>query len=53
MNSKIPIWLATLVVVLVVAGRADAQDCYESSILSPSPFMGKNEEIFKLADGSL
>jgi hypothetical protein len=27
--------------------------CYESSIVSPSPFMGNNAEIFKLADGSL
>lgn len=32
---------------------AAAQDCYESSIVSPSPFMGNSEEIFKLADGSL
>lgn len=30
-----------------------AKDCYESSIVSPSPFMGNNEEVFKLADGSL
>jgi hypothetical protein len=30
-----------------------AQDCYQSSILSPSPFMGNNGEIFKLADGSV
>jgi len=26
--------------------------CYESSIMSPTPFMGNNGEIFKLADGS-
>lgn len=30
-----------------------AQDCYESFIVSPSPFMGNNGEIFKLDDGSL
>ncbi len=30
-----------------------AQGCYESSILSPTPFMGNNGEIFKLADGSI
>lgn len=53
MKSRIPIWLATLLVVLVIAGRASAQDCYQSSILSPSPFMGNNAEIFRLADGSL
>lgn len=30
-----------------------AQECYRSSILSPAPFMGNNEEIFKLADNSI
>ena len=30
-----------------------AQDCYESSIVSPVPFMGNNGEIFKLMDGSI
>lgn len=30
-----------------------AQECYRSSILSPTPFMGNNGEIFKLADGSI
>ena len=38
---------------LVTTNLASAQECYESSILSPSPFMGNNGEIFKLADGSL
>ena len=38
---------------LVVTERTNAQNCYQSSILTPSPFMGNNEEIFKLADGSL
>lgn len=32
--------------------KVTMQECYESSILSPSPFMGNNGEIFKLADGS-
>jgi hypothetical protein len=53
MNGSISICLATLLVALGVAGRASAQDCYQSAILSPSPFMGNNEEIFKLTDGSL
>jgi hypothetical protein len=53
MKNKITILIATLLVALVVSERANAQDCYQSSILSPSPFMGNNEEIFKLADGSL
>ena len=30
-----------------------AQNCYEGSILSPSPFMGNNGEIFKLNDGTI
>jgi hypothetical protein len=30
-----------------------AQDCYESSIVSPTPFVGNDGEIFKLADGSI
>ncbi len=53
MKSRIPVRLVTLLVVFVAASRVSAQDCYQSSILSPSPFMGNNEEIFKLDDGSL
>src|SRR4030042_374491 len=47
--------LGTLVLFFVISSSisATAQDCYESSIVSPSPFMGNNGEIFKLADGSL
>ena len=33
--------------------NANAADCYESSITSPTPFMGNNDEIFKLSDGSV
>lgn len=51
--KSVLIWLATLTLALAFAGRAAAQSCYESSILSPSPFMGNNGEIFKLADGSI
>jgi hypothetical protein len=45
----------TIVGTLVMfAGDLRAQAaCYESSIVSPSPFMGNNGEIFKLTDGSL
>lgn len=32
---------------------SNAQSCYESSIVSPTPFMGNDGELFKLADGSL
>ena len=51
--KRILISLATLTIALAFAGRAAAQSCYQSSILSPSPFMGNNGEIFKLADGSV
>lgn len=37
----------------IVASSAATAECYESSIVKPSPFMGTNEEIFKLADGTL
>jgi hypothetical protein len=30
-----------------------ADSCFESSITSPSPFMGNHGEIFRLADGSI
>jgi hypothetical protein len=30
-----------------------AQDCFETSILSPTPFMGNDGEIFKLVNGSI
>lgn len=30
-----------------------AQSCYESSVVTPSPFMGNNGEIFKLNDGTI
>lgn len=32
--------------------QVNAGNCYKSSILSPSPFLGNNGEIFKLSDGS-
>lgn len=32
---------------------AAAQDCYQSTIQSPSPFLGNHGEIAKLADGSI
>jgi hypothetical protein len=38
---------------LFAAGAAPAQPCYETSIMTPSPFMGNHGEIFKTADGAL
>jgi hypothetical protein len=37
----------------LTASIIPAQDCYESFIVSPTPFMGNNGEIFTLADGSI
>ena len=42
-----------LTAMLLIATSAFADSCYESSILSPSPFMGNSGEIFKLNDGSV
>ncbi len=53
MRSRVILHLGTLIILIVFSTRVTAQDCYESSIVSPSPFMGNNGEIFKLADGSL
>lgn len=39
--------------VILTARAALGQGCYESSIISPTPFMGNNGEIFRLADGSV
>jgi len=36
-----------------VPNAARAADCYKSTIVAPSPFMGNNDEVFKLADGTL
>lgn len=53
MRSRLIFHLATLIVLIVFSTLVIAQDCYKSSIISPSPFMGNNGEVFKLADGSL
>jgi hypothetical protein len=43
--------LLALLVLIPIPGFS--QSCYESSILSPSPFLGNHGEIVKLADGTL
>ncbi|WGG52163.1 hypothetical protein [Rugamonas sp. DEMB1] len=49
----LPASLIAFYIAALVSGSALAQNCYESSIVSPTPFMGNNGEIFKLADGSV
>src|SRR3989339_467179 len=39
-------------VLMLIATSVWAEDCFESSIVSPSPFMGSDGEIFKLTDDS-
>ena len=38
---------------LIFSGSAWSQECYEASVVSPSPMMGNNDEIVKLSDGTL
>ena len=45
--------LIGLMILSVLSNGAIAAGCYESSIQSPTPFMGNNGEIFKLSDGSI
>ena len=42
-----------MLIALVASTSAAAQSCYEDSIISPSPFMGNDGEVFKLSDGTL
>ena len=51
--KKLLIQIFLIIFVLSLTSRLNAQDCYESSIVSPTPFMGNNGEIFKLYDGSI
>jgi|TARA_B110000971_G_C19811514_1_gene409025 hypothetical protein len=37
----------------IYSGLVFSAECYESTIISPTPFLGNNEEIFKLSDGSV
>ena len=38
---------------LLTGGSAQAQDCFETTIVGPSPFMGNHGEVFKTAEGGL
>lgn len=41
------------ILLILVAEVSWSQDCYNSTIQSPAPFMGNHGEIAKLADGSI
>lgn len=49
-RAKVPI---AVCIAALVAGSALAQDCYQSAIVSPTPFMGNDGEMVKLLDGSV
>ena len=54
MKFREPIFFKAFLLALVILPiNTFAQGCVQSSILSPSPFMGNDGEIFKLADGSI
>ncbi|WP_353433137.1 hypothetical protein [Polynucleobacter sp. MWH-UH23A] len=44
---------AVLFTLLLNAASQASANCYKDSILSPTPFMGNNDEIFKLASGGI
>jgi len=37
---------------VLIATVVLAEECFESSIVSPNPFMGSHGEVFRLKDGS-
>jgi len=45
--------LVTAAGLLMATSLTFAQECYKSSILNPTPFMGNSGEIIKLGDGSV
>ena len=45
MNIRMHFLLSTLLIAPVISYSANAQDCFQSSILSPAPFMGNNTNI--------
>lgn len=52
MKVRNSIYLATLLT-LAELPPANAQDCYQSAVVSPSPFLGNHGEMVKLLDGSI
>ncbi len=47
------LYIAILFIFLALSMQAHAGDCYKSSIMKPTPFMGNDGEIFQLSDGTL
>ncbi len=51
--QRIALSAMMMVLSMFCAPLAQAAACYQSSIKSPTPFMGNNDEIFVLTDGSI
>jgi hypothetical protein len=51
--TKPVVLLAAFSTLLFLIAPARAQSCFTASIVKPTPFMGNNDEIFQLSDGSL
>lgn len=52
MEFSMQVFRVLLLGSLICFQTARAEECYQSSIVSPTPFMGNDGEIFKLLDGS-
>jgi hypothetical protein len=44
---------AILILLSLLFSTSTYAKCYKDSIISPTPFLGNNDEIFKLASGSI
>ena len=45
--------VSALAIINAQNSLSQTNDCYQSTITNPTPFMGNNDEIFVLADGSI
>lgn len=45
--------IATTLVLLFLSSASEAQPCSRATIMSPTPFMGNDGEIFRLDDGTI
>jgi len=53
MKSTIVKPFLTIVIFWLGTNQALAQACFESSVTSPTPFMGNDSEVFRLANGTI
>jgi hypothetical protein len=53
MRKKLWKGLQLLSFLFLLQGSTASSQCYQSAIMSPSPFLGNHDEIFKLTDRSI